>query len=110
MRCDLRTDVVTASPDRLFWPGRRLLQTRVCHGLGRTRKGTAAAARAVVGSLRGRYGTENYEPLSSLQVRVIARFHQQQAKEAAKWLNLGPGLGETASLVARYFLQRRAPI
>jgi hypothetical protein len=28
MRCDLRTAVVTASPDGLFWPGRRLLQKR----------------------------------------------------------------------------------
>jgi len=29
--------------------------------------------------------------------RVIGRFHHQQAKEPAKWLNLGPGLGEASS-------------
>jgi hypothetical protein len=65
--------------------------------------GTAAAARSVVGSLRGRCGTENYEPLSCLQVRIIGRFHQQQAKEPAKWLKLGPGLDEAFS---RFILKK----
>ena len=86
MRCDLRTAVVTASPDGLFWPGRRLLQKRFATASVEPGSGTAAAARSVVGSLRGRCGTENYEPLSYLPVgtRVIGRFHHQQAKAPAK--------------------------
>ena len=105
MRCDLRTAVVTASRDGLFWPGRRLLQKRFATASVEPGSGTAAAARSVVGSLRGRCGTENYEPLSSLSVgtRVIGRFHHQQAKEPAKWLNLGPGLGEASS---RFILEK----
>jgi hypothetical protein len=35
--------------------------------------------------------------------RVIGRFHHQQAKEPAKWLNLGPGLGEASS---RFILEK----
>jgi hypothetical protein len=62
------------------------------HGLPRPRSNPEAARLQRQGPLsarsEGRCGTENYEPLSSLpvSVRVIGRFHHQQAKEPAKWV------------------------
>jgi hypothetical protein len=60
MRYDPRTAVVTASPDGLFWPGRRLLQKRFATASVEPGSGTAAAARSVVGSLRGRIKPGNW--------------------------------------------------
>src|ERR1700720_2106708 len=74
--------------------------------LPRPRSNPEAARLQRQGPLSARLGVDVGPKIMNLlpvDTRVIGRFHHQQAKEPAKWLNLGPGLGEASS---RFILEK----